>query len=245
MNLETPKKFALLVEQAHQVAANMLRPISRKYDKSEHAQPVELNLLASLLDGMNDGAPESVGATSTGSRTDQGAGVKNGGNLSAVLGIMEMCWGDTGLLLAMPRQGLGNAAIAAVANEEQLQRFKGKWAAMAITEPGTGSDSANIRTTAVRDGDHYVLNGEKIYVTSGARADCVVVWATLDRSLGKAAIKSFVVEHGTPGMAVTRLEKSSASRPRTPPPSPSPTAGCPPKTCSARRTLTRKKALAG
>ena len=91
MNLETPKKFALLVEQAHQVAANMLRPISRKYDKSEHAQPVELNLLASLLDGMNDGAPESVGATSTGSRTDQGAGVKNGGNLSAVLGIMEMC----------------------------------------------------------------------------------------------------------------------------------------------------------
>lgn len=207
MNLETPKKFALLVEQAHQVAANMLRPISRKYDKSEHAQPVELNLLASLLDGMNDGAPESVGATSTGSRTDQGAGVKNGGNLSAVLGIMEMCWGDTGLLLAMPRQGLGNAAIAAVANEEQLQRFKGKWAAMAITEPGTGSDSANIRTTAVRDGDHYVLNGEKIYVTSGARADCVVVWATLDRSLGKAAIKSFVVEHGTPGMEVTRLEK--------------------------------------
>jgi acyl-CoA dehydrogenase len=207
MNLENPKKFAMLVEQAHQVAENVLRPISRKYDKAEHAKPVELDMLASLLDGMNEGSGESVGASSTGSGTTaSGSGVKNGSNMSAALGIMEMCRGDVGLLLAMPRQGLGNAAIAAVANEEQLKRFKGKWAAMAITEPGTGSDSANIRTTAVKDGDHYVLNGEKIYVTSGQRADCVVVWATLDRSVGRAAIKSFVVEHGTPGMEVTRLE---------------------------------------
>lgn len=207
MNLENPKKFAMLVEQAHQVAENVLRPISRKYDKAEHAKPVELDMLASLLDGMNEGSGESVGASSTGSGTTaSGTGIKNGSNMSAALGIMEMCWGDVGLLLAMPRQGLGNAAIAAVANEEQLKRFKGKWAAMAITEPGTGSDSANIRTTAVKDGDHYVLNGEKIYVTSGQRADCVVVWATLDRSIGRAAIKSFVVEHGTPGMDVTRLE---------------------------------------
>jgi acyl-CoA dehydrogenase len=127
--------------------------------------------------------------------------------MSAVLGIMEMCWGDVGLLLAMPRQGLGNAAIAAVANEEQLKRFKGTWAAMAITEPNCGSDSAAIRTTATKDGDHYVLNGEKIYVTSGARADSVVVWATLDKNIGRAAIKSFVVQHGTEGMQVTRLEK--------------------------------------
>lgn len=208
MNLENPKKFAMLVEQAHQVAENVLRPISRKYDKAEHAKPVELNMLASLLDGMNEGSGEAVGATSTGSGTSAstGTGIKNGSNMSAALGIMEMCWGDVGLLLAMPRQGLGNAAIAAVANEEQLQRFKGKWAAMAITEPGTGSDSANIRTTAVKDGDHYILNGEKIFVTSGERADCVVVWATLDRAIGKAAIKSFVVEHGTAGMSVTRLE---------------------------------------
>lgn len=208
MNLENPKKFAMLVEQAHQVAENVLRPISRKYDKAEHAAPVELNMLASLLDGMNEGSDQAVGASSTGSttRSNTDTGVKNGANMSAALGIMEMCWGDVGLLLAMPRQGLGNAAIAAVANEEQLQRFKGKWAAMAITEPGTGSDSANIRTTAVKDGDHYILNGEKIYVTSGARADCVVVWATLDRAVGKAAIKSFVVAHGTPGMQVTRLE---------------------------------------
>ncbi|MEC7119518.1 MAG: acyl-CoA dehydrogenase, partial [Pseudomonadota bacterium] len=78
MNLENPKKFAMLVEQAHQVAENVLRPISRKYDKAEHAKPVELNMLASLLDGMNEGSGESVGASSTGSGTSSGdqVGVK-------------------------------------------------------------------------------------------------------------------------------------------------------------------------
>ncbi len=123
-----------------------------------------------------------------------------------MLGIIELCWGDVGLLLSMPRQGLGNSAIASVASEEQLQRFEGRWAAMAITEPEAGSDSAAIRTTAVLDGDEYVLNGEKIYVTSGERADLVVVWATLDRSKGRAAIKSFVVERSNPGLKLDRLE---------------------------------------
>lgn len=209
MYLESPKKFGMLVEQAHQVALNVLRPISRKYDKSEHEYPKELDMLASLLDGMNEGAPGSAGATSAtgGGANTNSSEIKNGANLSTVLGIIEMCWGDVGLLLAMPRQGLGNAAIAAVANAEQLERFKGTWAAMAITEPGCGSDSAAIRTTAVKDGDDYILNGEKIYVTSGARADSVVVWATLDKNIGRAAIKSFVVKHGTPGMTVARLEK--------------------------------------
>src|ERR671932_1258589 len=119
---------------------------------------------------------------------------------------MELCWGDVGLLLAMPGQGLGNSAIASVADEEQRERFKGKWAAMAITEPEAGSDSAAIRTTAVLDGDEYVLNGEKIFVTSGERADLVVVWATLDRDKGRAAIKSFVVERSNPGMKLIRVE---------------------------------------
>jgi acyl-CoA dehydrogenase len=110
------------------------------------------------------------------------------------------------MVLSMPRQGLGNAAIASVANDEQLARFDKLWASMAITEPGFGSDSAAVSTTAVKDGDDYVLNGEKIFVTAGGRSDAVVVWATLDKSLGRAAIKSFVVEKGTPGMEVERLE---------------------------------------
>ena len=116
------------------------------------------------------------------------------------------------MALSIPRQGLGNAAITAVADAEQKERFEGVWAAMAITEPGAGSDSANIRTTARLDGDEWVLNGEKIYVTAGSRADSVVVWATLDRNLGRAAIKSFVVPHGTPGLEDVRLDKKMGLR---------------------------------
>lgn len=209
INLDDPKKFRPLVGQAHQVAMNMLRPISRKYDKAEHEYPKELDMLAAMIDGLSEsGAAEGAGAT--GVRRDESAehagSVKNGSNLASVMSIAEMCWGDVGLLLSMPRQGLGNSAIASVANEEQLARFQGVWAGMAITEPGTGSDSASITTTAVLDGDEYVLNGEKIFVTSGDRADAIVVWATLDRELGRAAIKSFVVPKGTPGMRVERLE---------------------------------------
>jgi acyl-CoA dehydrogenase len=126
--------------------------------------------------------------------------------MTTVLGFTEICWGDVGLALTIPRQGLGNAAIAAVANQDQFERFKGRWVAMAITEANAGSDSANILTTAKLDGDHYVINGEKIFITAGSRADAIVVWATLDRNLGRAAIKSFVVEKGTPGMELVRLD---------------------------------------
>jgi acyl-CoA dehydrogenase len=208
INLEVPKKLATLVGQAHQAAAQVFRPNSRKYDRAEHTYPVELDMLAALLDGLN--ASGTGGAGAGGVRRSGGGGssdgVRNGANLATVLGTIEMCWGDVGLLLSMPRQGLGNAAIASVADDEQLARFTGMWAAMAITEPDTGSDSAAIRTTAVRDGDDYVLNGEKIYVTSGERADAVVVWATLDRTRGRAAIRSFVVPKGTPGFELVRLE---------------------------------------
>lgn len=206
INLETPKKFKVLVNQAQQVANEVLRANSRKYDLAEHAYPKELDLLASLLDGMNEGSDRGAGAGGVRRQESADGEIRNGSNMNTVLGVIEMCWGDVGLLLSMPRQGLGNSAIASVANEEQLERFAGRWAAMAITEPGTGSDSANINTTAKLDGDEYVLNGEKIFVTAGERADLVVVWATLDKSAGRAAIKSFVVEKGTPGMEIARLE---------------------------------------
>lgn len=209
INLEVPKRVAPLVNQAHQAAAEVFRPISRKYDTAEHAYPKELDTFAALLDGLNESGA-SGGAGAAGVRRDENGADKegnvNGANLRTVLGTIELCWGDVGLLLSMPRQGLGNAAIASVANDEQLERFKGTWAAMAITEPEFGSDSAAVATTAALDGDEYVLNGEKIFVTSGERADSVVVWATLDKSLGRAAIKSFVVEKSRPGITVERLE---------------------------------------
>jgi acyl-CoA dehydrogenase len=207
INLEVPKKATALVNQAYQAASEVFRPISRKYDRAEHSYPKELDTLAALLDGLNSSGEGGAGAAGVRKSGDDAAkGNRNGANLNLVLGTMEMCWGDVAMLLAMPRQGLGNAAIASVANEEQAKRFAQVWAAMAITEPHTGSDSANITTTAELDGDEYVLNGEKIFVTAGGRADTVVVWATLDKSLGRAAIKSFVVEKTRPGIKVERLE---------------------------------------
>ncbi|HEY2715233.1 MAG TPA: acyl-CoA dehydrogenase family protein [Solirubrobacterales bacterium] len=208
INLEIPKKFKPLVSQANQVATEVFRPISRKYDEAEHTYPKELDMLASLIDGMNEGS-DLGGAGAAGVRRTNGADPsenRNGSNLTTVLGIIELCWGDVGLLLSMPRQGLGNSAIASVATQEQLDHYGGLWAAMAITEPEAGSDSAAIRTTAELDGDEYVLNGEKIFVTSGDRADLIVVWATLDRSKGRAAIKSFIVERDNPGLKLDRLE---------------------------------------
>jgi acyl-CoA dehydrogenase len=218
INLETPRKFETLIGQAHQVAVNVFRPNSRKYDTAEHEYPKELDMLAALIDGMSESGgvagagvgtvgagPSANGSTSgNGARTDSAN--RNGSNMASLLGLIELCWGDVGLLLSMPRQGLGQAAIAAVASDEQLERFGGKWAAMAITEPEAGSDTAAIRTTARLDGDEYVLNGSKIFVTSGERAELVVVWATLDRSRGRAAIKSFVVERSNPGLKLERLE---------------------------------------
>jgi acyl-CoA dehydrogenase len=209
INLEIPKKFKPLASQANQVATEVFRPISRKYDEAEHSYPKELDMLASLIDGMNEGS-DIGGAGAAGVRResngDAEAGNRNGSNLSTVLGIIELCWGDVGLLLSMPRQGLGNSAIASVASDEQLKQYGGKWAAMAITEPEAGSDSAAIRTTADLDGDEYVLNGEKIFVTSGDRADLIVVWASLDRKVGRAAIRSFIVERDNPGLKLDRLE---------------------------------------
>ena len=217
INLETPKKFRPLVGQAHQVAMNLLRPNSRKYDRLEHEYPKELDMLAAMIDGLSDSDAASGAGASGVRRAEEssdkdGAEVANGSNLASVLSIREMCWGDVGLLLSMPRQGLGNSAIASVANDEQHERFDGLWASMAITEPGCGSDSASIQTTARLDGDEYVLDGEKIFVTAGDRSDAVVVWATLDKSLGRAAIKSFVVPKGTPGMTVERLERKLGIR---------------------------------
>jgi acyl-CoA dehydrogenase len=212
IHLDDPQKLRQVRDQAHQVAMNMLRPISRTYDRAEHAYPKELDLLAAMIDGLSESGASS-GAGASGVRRDEASEaegaegrVHNGTNLASVMSIAEMCWGDVALLLSLPRQGLGNSAIASVGDPEQQERFGRVWASMAITEPDTGSDTASIRTTAVRDGDEYVLNGEKIYVTSGERSDAVVVWATLDRSLGRAAIKSFVVPKGTPGMTVERLE---------------------------------------
>lgn len=209
INLEMPKKLQAVIEKGHDGAAEMIRPISRKYDLMEHAYPVELDTLADLFDGISEAKTISFAGTDAfvGGAGDNEKSNINGANMSALLNALEISWGDVALLLSVPRQGLGNAAISSVATPEQLERLgKGVWAAMAITEPSFGSDSAAVSTTAVLDGDEYVINGEKIFVTAGSRASHIVVWATLDKTKGRAAIKSFIVPREHPGVTVERLE---------------------------------------
>jgi len=189
---------------AHKFAEELFRPVSRYYDEHEHESPHEL--------------------------IDKTWGERNKGTLAlglditACLRIEELCWGDAGLFLCVPGPGLGGAAIFASGTKEQLSRFLGnfnegdpKWGAMAMTEPGCGSDTSAITATATRDGNEWVLNGEKIFVTWGKRAaenpgGLVVVWATVDKSAGRAGMKSFVVPAGTPGMRVEKLEKKLGIR---------------------------------
>lgn len=204
INLELPGKLQAVVTKTHQGVAELVRPIARKYDLKEHAYPVELDTLISMFEGAAEsynfaGASELRGAEKTDAN-------HNGANMSALMQTLEAAWGDLAMMLSIPYQGLGNAAISAVATDEQLERLGRVWAAMAITEPDFGSDSAAVSTTARLDGDEYVINGEKIYVTAGSRATHIVVWATLDKSAGRAAIKSFVVPREHPGVTVERLE---------------------------------------
>jgi acyl-CoA dehydrogenase len=206
INLELPGKMRAVVEKAHQGAAEMMRPIARKYDLKEHAYPVELDTLADLFAGATESNTLDM-AGANGLRSSESNGEnRNGANMSAALQALEASWGDAAMLLSIPFQGLGNAAVSAVATDEQLERLGRVWAAMAITEPGFGSDSAAVSTTAKLDGDEYVINGEKIFVTAGSRATHIVVWATLDKSKGRAAIKSFIVPRVHPGVTVERLE---------------------------------------
>jgi acyl-CoA dehydrogenase len=123
-------------------------------------------------------------------------------------------WGDYSVRMRQGKGGLGNAALRAAGTPEQHKKWDGLTLAMAITEPGCGSDPSRVSMTAVLDEatDEWVLNGEKIFVTTGCRSEGVVVWATIDKSAGRAGIKSFLVEKGRPGFVVSHKEKKLGIR---------------------------------
>jgi acyl-CoA dehydrogenase len=209
IDFELPPQAKIAVKMVRGMAEGIFRKHARYYDDHEHEPrgeaPKELKPLTSM--GASTLSPEKKDKKPKEKKEEK---KKEPGlrGLISVLAAEEMAWGDAGLMLCLPGLGLGNAAIAAVATPEQKERFGNVFAAMAITEPGCGSDTAAITTTAVHDKEknEWVLNGEKIFVTSGDRCNAVVVWATVDKSAGRAGIKSFVVQKGTPGMKVTKLE---------------------------------------
>jgi acyl-CoA dehydrogenase len=207
--LELPEQLKLNLTGLASISKDIFRPVSRKYDENEHEYATELDFFRSL----NPKPSKEKGDKKEASKPDAGREKKakkedepSFKNLAAVLSVEELSYGDLGLMLSIPGAGLGNAAITAVGTPEQKEKFGSLWAAMAITEPESGSDSASIQATAVLDGDEWVLNGEKIFVTCADRSDIVVVWANIDPGSGKAGIKSFIVEKGTPGFKLEHLE---------------------------------------
>jgi len=198
-----------------QVALERMRPMSRKYDEQEHATPSE------WVDWYwEEGRFASPGRVEEGEEGD--------GMVQVCVQAEELCWGDAALYLRMPTPALGGSAVAAAGTPEQREKFLSRfrqegghpiWGAMAITEPEAGSDAAAIQTTATWDeaSREWVLDGTKIFCTAGEGASqheggFVVVWATVDKSAGRAGIKSFVVPAGTPGMKLVGLEKKLGIR---------------------------------
>ena len=214
IDFELPPAAKIAKKMVHGLAEGTLRKLSRYYDsyEHEHEEVKELKAMGGLMaGGMSGGARKEKAPDGAPKPEKKGTG---GASLIAVVAGEELAWGDAGLMLAIPGGGLGNAAISAVATQAQKERFGKRFAAMAITEPGFGSDSSAVATTAVLDKktNEWILNGEKIFVTSGRQCEIVVVWATLDKSKGRPAIKSFVVEKERAGVKVTKLEHKMGIR---------------------------------
>src|SRR4051794_27473 len=138
-----------------------------------------------------------------------GAGASALMTLVAIEEVSKVC-ATSGLILAV--QELGSLGIKLAGTEAQKLRFlpklaSGEWlAAYALTEPGSGSDSAAMRSEAKRDGDEYVLNGSKRFITNAGVASVYVTFAKTDPTLGHDGISAFVVEADTPGFSVGRIE---------------------------------------
>jgi len=199
----------------HSLAENVIRPQSLSWDRNHGVPEDFLRNMAALASSMG-----SLSAAAEFARAERTGDVKSL-NLNTVLGAEEMAWGDAGLLLCLPGPGLGAPPVRATGTPEQKERFfsifkdmtqKLEWGAYALTEPGAGSDVAGIRTSCKKVGKDWVLNGRKCYITNGARAAWNVVFATIDPGLGRAGHRAFVVEKGTAGFSVGKIEDKMGLR---------------------------------
>ena len=213
-------------EAIHGLATSVIRPECLKWDR-EHGIPHDfLRNLATLAGSMGSLAMmdrDGEKASAAKAEPTDAPKKKSSVNLTSIVAAEEMAWGDAGLLLCLPGPGLGGPPVRGSGTPEQKERFMGifrdmtagaelKWGAYALTEPGAGSDVAGIRTSCRKDGKHWVINGRKCFITNGARASWNCVFATIDPTLGRAGHRAFVVEKGTPGFSVGRIEDKMGLR---------------------------------
>ncbi|HTK63531.1 MAG TPA: acyl-CoA dehydrogenase family protein [Pseudonocardia sp.] len=138
-------------------------------------------------------------------------GERDGSNTLGVRISELAAYGDMSLILLLKGAGIGGRVVELLGSPEQVDKWSGglsrgeyKGTGFALTEPACGSDATALTTSAVRDGDNWVLNGTKIFCSNGCDADYIIVFATVDRSLGHKGIRAFVVPAGTPGLSIPR-----------------------------------------
>ena len=216
------KKQLEMREGIRGLTANVIRPQSLAWDRA-HGVPEEfLRNLARLASGLGSNAMrQGVGDETDDDKRAEEKKKTGGANLLSAVASEELAWGDAGLLLCLPGPGLGGPPVRGSGTAEQKKRFfdifadlEGplRWGAYGLTEPNAGSDVSGIRTSCRKDGKHWVLNGRKCYITNGARASWTVIFATIDPTLGRAGHRAFVVEKGTPGFSVGRIEEKMGLR---------------------------------
>jgi acyl-CoA dehydrogenase len=192
-----------LREMAHDFAANEIRPVAWDYDR-ESTWPEDILRKAWELGILNTHIPEEYG----------GPGIEFFGG---ALIEEELGWGCSGIGTSIACNGLATAPIVIGGSEELKRRYLGmlteefKLASFCLTEPDAGSDVSGMRTTAVKRGDRYVINGSKCFITNGGYADFYTVYAKTDKDAGHRGISAFVVPRDA-GVVVDKKEDKMGQR---------------------------------
>ncbi|MEQ9001999.1 MAG: acyl-CoA dehydrogenase family protein [Pseudomonadales bacterium] len=205
MRFDLDENTAAHVEVLREFGRDVIRPLGIERDRAGSPTPPDHPFFREVLKRGLTRAPD---------RADGGAGGPGPAVLRVITGN-ELAYWDRGVSSSLPGPGLGGGPVMSMGTPEQkarlMTRFRDmtepKWAAFAMTEPGAGSDVARIQSRAVRDGDEWVLNGAKLYSANADRADWIVVFATVDPSLGRAGHRAFIVERGMPGLSEPKPEK--------------------------------------
>jgi alkylation response protein AidB-like acyl-CoA dehydrogenase len=189
---------------AHEFAEKEIRPVAADYDEEEKYPEhfVEKAFAAGLTYLY---VPEEYG----------GQGMDF---LTACIVGEEIAWGCCGFATILGANNLGTTPLLVAGTEEQKSKYFGELtsrpslAAMALTEPGAGSDAAGVKTTALREGDEYVINGTKCFITNGGIADLTAVFASTDPSQGVRGLSCFLVSGDNPGISGGKKERKMGVR---------------------------------